>query len=700
MSQGAAVPAQSKTGDSGRSRISVAVLLLVLLAGLLLIQAGSAAAAGWLPPVNASKTDQAETVSLQDVGLDEEGDAVAVWMQAGENGLEVIEGATRPVGGSWSKPVTISDTAEFKVELKLAVDPQGDAAAVWIGYAAGEGQIVHAATRPAGGEWSEPVTLSTVGEQAIEPDLAIDAQGNVTAIWVGGVDSEEGVVETSTFAGSEWSEPVELSDDSRAGRSPQVAVDAQGEVTAAWILNLVNRDEGVVQSKTRPTGGEWSSDAVDISSSDALASNPRIAMNAQGDATAVWQLKDIPAGSGFHYSVQSAFRTDGDWSAPLTISREDALADKPEVTVDPAGNATVIWSFSPIFTGLPTGLQTRSRTAGGSWGDTVFLTTRPGGIEPNESNVQLAADSQGNVTAIWGAWSVPTEVIRTARLPAGGEWSAPINLSSTSAYSIWPRLAVDPQGYATVLWSGFQGGAQAVRSRVFDPVAPELRDVTVPATGVVGEAVEMSVDPFDLWSPVTTSWDFGDGRSGQGAAVSHCYSSPGDYTVTLSGTDGTANVSTTSQAISIEPDPALPAGSDPCNPEPPDDPGPPETGEHLNPNPQLGPAAPALSGLQQSNSRWRTPGTWGRPRLPIGTIFRFELNRPAGVRLAFSRIKAGHQRARGSLEISGKAGENAYGFRGRIRGRTLKPGRYRLLLTALADGTTSPPASIDFTIVR
>lgn len=706
------------------------VLLLALVVGLLLIPAG-ASAAGWLPQVNASKTVPSPSntvVSLQDVALDGDGNAVAVWVQAGENGLEIVEAATRPAGGSWSKPVTISETAEFKVELKLAVNPQGDAAAVWIGYAAGEGEIVHAATRPAGGEWSEPVTLSKVGEQAVEPNIAIDALGNVTAIWIGGVGWEEGVVEAATLpAGGEWGKPVELSDDSRAAGSPQLAVDSQGELTAVWVLNIVNRDEGAVQSKTRPAGGSWSSEAVDVSSSDALATNPRIALDAQGDATAVWQLKDIPGASGFHYLVQSALRQDGDWGAPQTISREDALADKPEVTVDPDGNATVVWSFSPIFTGLPTGLQTRSRTAGGSWGDTVFLTTRPGGVEPNESNVQLAADPQGNVTAVWGAWSVPTEVVRAARLPAGGTWSAPVNLSSTSAYSLWPRLAMDPQGYATVLWSGFQAGVHAVRSRVFDPVAPELRDVAVPATGTIGIPVAMSVEPFDLWSPVVSSWDFGDDSSGTGATVEHCYSSPGDYTVALSGTDGAANVTSASRTISIEPDPAVAPGSDPCNPAPPDDPGPPnnprppDRDRGPNPNPEPGPTAPVVTDLQQSSARWRTPGARDRSRLPVGTTFRVELDRPAEVQLAFSRIASGRQegarcvkatkandeeqrcdryQARGTLEMAGGTGENFYRFRGRIRGRTFEPGRYRLLVTALTGGVTSAAASIEFTIIR
>jgi sec-independent protein translocase protein TatA len=43
---------------------------------------------------------------------------------------------------------------------------------------------------------------------------------------------------------------------------------------------------------------------------------------------------------------------------------------------------------------------------------------------------------------------------------------------------------------------------------------------------------------------------------------------------------------------------------------------------------------------------------------------------------------------------------NAYRFRGRIDGRTLEPGRYRLLVSALRDGQRSAAVPITFTIAR
>ncbi len=711
------------------SRIAVP---LVLVTGMLAAMAGNASAAGWLPAVNASPVLSNASIfsgSLQDVAVDAQGDATAVWVQwVGFGDMEILEAATRPAGGSWSAPVQLSQAGEQPLSPKVVVSPDGEATVVWFGYD-GSKEVVRAATRPAGGAWSQPVALSDVDGYSSEPDIAIDPQGNATAVWTTGPQNQYGFVQTATRpAGGSWSQPVALSDESEAAVWPHIASDAQGDLTAIWDSG---GEEGVIQSKTRPAGGEWSSAAVDISDEDGLSSYPRIAIDGQGDAVAVWQQKDIHAPSGFHYFVQTARRTGGSWSTPLTISREDGLAMNPLLALDPQGNATVVWDWAPLATGTAHGLQARSATAGGSWGATVYVATSPGGLEPSESGVQLLADPQGNMTVIWEGWSAPNDVVRSAHRTAGGTWSSPVTLSTGESFI--PAAAIDPQGTVTAVWSGRQGTTQAVRSRVFDPIPPELNDFEVPATGVVGQPVAMSVDPFDLWSPVTSSWKFGDGSSGSGAAVSHCYSSPGERTVTVTGTDLAANATSASQAITIEPDPALGPGSHPCAapepPEPPENPGIPQnpgpTGDsgspgsdgHLDP----GPAAPVVSDLQQSHPRWRTQSAGGRSRLPIGTTFRFRLDRPARVRLAFSQAVSGRRDgarcvrttklnrkqprcdrylARGTLAIAGRAGTNAYGSVGQIGGRTLEPGRYRLLVTASADGETSAAASIGFTIAR
>ena len=56
---------------------------------------------------------------------------------------------------------------------------------------------------------------------------------------------------------------------------------------------------------------------------------------------------------------------------------------------------------------------------------------------------------------------------------------------------------------------------------------------------------------------------------------------------------------------------------------------------------------------------------------------------------------------KGSLHKAGVAGANTVKITGRLKGKNLKPGRYRLRLTAKdAAGNTSKAITIDFRIVK
>ena len=500
-------------------------------------------------------------------------------------------------------------------------------------------------------------------------------------------------------------------------------------MTAVWTALTAGRDDGVVQAKTRTAAGTWSAEPVAVSAPDGLAREPRVAVDARGDATVVWHRRDIPAASGFRQFVQAAQRVDGRWSAPTTLSREDDLVNAPELVVDAHGTATAIWVGGPLRIPMRY-MQARTRDADGPWGQPVDLFTTTGVLEPWESHMELAADARGDVTATWLASRRPTLVVRAARRTADGGWSAPVDVSSPSGYASWPRVAVDPDGHATAVWSEHLGSAHAVRSRVFDPVAPELRALAVPARAVAGQPVAMAVAPFDAWGVAATRWSFDDGASASGTAVAHCFDVPGVRTVTVVATDRAGNATSASRTLVVDPDPARPLDPRPCDPgsgpgpeRPPElEPEEPPGEEPPHPRPPRPPvAAPRLSGLTQASARWRVRGGRRGARLPVGTTFRFRLDRAARVRLAFAQVVPGRRvggrcvpaartrrdrppcrrhRAVGTIRLAGVAGPNAYRFRGRIGRRTLAPGRYRLLATAHADGRRSAPAVLHFTIVR
>jgi hypothetical protein len=150
----------------------------------------------------------------------------------------------------------------------------------------------------------------------------------------------------------------------------------------------------------------------------------------------------------------------------------------------------------------------------------------------------------------------------------------------------------------------------------------------------------------------------------------------------------------------------------------------------LSSHPQS-PLAPTLSGLGQTAKTWRegtklahlsASGGKGRRKLPVGTTFSFKLDRPAQVIFKFTRLARGRRAGKrcvaqthknrhkrrctrtvlaGTLAFSAHTGLNKVRFQGLISKRMkLKPGGYKLLVTATAAGKRSHTGALSFTIVR
>jgi virginiamycin B lyase len=106
-------------------------------------------------------------------------------------------------------------------------------------------------------------------------------------------------------------------------------------------------------------------------------------------------------------------------------------------------------------------------------------------------------------------------------------------------------------------------------------------------------------------------------------------------------------------------------------------------------------APPRLSTLRLGRKRFAA----GR-----GTQVRFQLSEPAQLTFTIDRVLAGrrtrYRRLRGSFSHRAAAGPNAFTYRGRLRGRALPPGRYRLNARATdAAGNTSTLIHLRFQII-
>ncbi|NNK07183.1 MAG: Ig-like domain-containing protein [Myxococcales bacterium] len=143
--------------------------------------------------------------------------------------------------GQWGEPVLIeirnAGSARFP---RVALDPNGNAVAVWAQWDGTRRNIwANRFTPSAGWGVAEPIETDNVGD-AFSPQVALDPNGNAVAVWRQ-YDGTRFNIWANRFkpaAGWGVAEPIET-DDAGDASSPQVGVDPNGNAVAVW-----NQDDG------------------------------------------------------------------------------------------------------------------------------------------------------------------------------------------------------------------------------------------------------------------------------------------------------------------------------------------------------------------------------------------------------------------------------------------------------------------------
>jgi hypothetical protein len=516
------------------------------------------ARAGWLPPVDISATGEA--AGNPQVVLDSEGNATAVWDRW--NGTDtVVESAYRPAGEGWEAPVDLSEP-ELTGEIvpgandaespRIVVDRNGNVTVLWERYA-GTKTVLQSVDRPFGGSWTAPVEIGEVNlGPAPEPWIAVDWEGRETAVW-----TDSGVIEAAfrPYLG-EWESPVPLS--GSESFVPQAAMDARGDATAVWMH--FDGSHYVVESAYRPEAGGWESPTL-VSQPGEEGGDPHVALDAKGDSLVAWRGED--EGDEF---VRAAYRPVGEpWGQPTDVSSAGEQVQELRDAVDPDGNAIVAWADS---TGGHETVRAAYKPAGGTWGTPAGLSADGGNAFPSD----VVFDTSGNAAVVWERSDGSSNVVQAAYKPAGEEWEPTIDLSEEGKQGMNAVIVLDApgdataaDGDATAVWvseedlpcAGKAGTcpSDTVQAAGYDPDGAPVVEVEAPATGTVGEQVEISTPTEGLFAPLI---EFGDGESVDDTQANHKYDEAGKYQVTVGGAEVLGYRSSTQRTITI-----LPAGSSP-----------------------------------------------------------------------------------------------------------------------------------------
>jgi uncharacterized repeat protein (TIGR01451 family) len=350
---------------------------------------------GWAPAVRL-EANTVESAVFPKVAMDAAGNALVVWLQRDGTHYS-IWGRHFTVGSGWDGAVQLdSGGLGSTADLRVAMDAAGHGVAAWINLGAVTAPLRAAQYHPGSG-WS--TTVQVLPDAGLL-DLALNSSGagmlvTCAADVVGTVDFSMWGIPFNTASG--WGPAAHLENDNSGGWDilPSVAVDPSGRAVAVWQRWNSAAGRFNIRSNQFAPGVGWGTAELIETNTAGFSRDPRIALDANGNGTAVWDQAD--AGPGGHIQIWSnRFTLGSGWGTAGLFetfrANDNYPALYPQVAFDPAGNGFALWLDSG------SDIQGRGYTPGTGWGAQRAMgpsTTQSPGAP------QITFDGDGNAFAIW-----------------------------------------------------------------------------------------------------------------------------------------------------------------------------------------------------------------------------------------------------------------------------------------------------------
>jgi uncharacterized protein GlcG (DUF336 family) len=404
--------------------------------------------------------DTGEASSPQ-VAVDPEGNAVAVWYQSDGSYDSIYSNRYDALSGAWGTAQAIESNTGDAYGPQVAVDPSGNAVAVWYQNDGSYNSIYSNRYDALSGTWGTAQLIEDNIRSAYAPQVAVDLDGNAVAVWRQNDGSYDTIYSNryDALSGTWGGTAQAIEGNTGSAYGAQVAFDPSGNAVAVWYQWDGSYDS-IYSNRYDALSGTWGGTAQAIEGNTGGAYNPQVAFDSDGNATVVWYQHD---GTYNNIYFNRYDELSGMWGTAQAIEGNTGNADAPQVAVDPSGNAVAVWrqhdgTYYTIY-------SNRYDALSGTWGVTAQA------IEGNTGGAyapQVAVDPAGNAVAVWYQDDDMYWSIYSNRYDAlSGTWGTAQLIESNAGDAYFPQVAVDPMGNAVAVWYQFDGSYYSIWANWF-----------------------------------------------------------------------------------------------------------------------------------------------------------------------------------------------------------------------------------------
>jgi len=502
----------------------------------------------WSFPVNVSNNPGDS--ENPEISIDSKGNVHIVWEDNTNGNYQIFY--KRYSNGEWSFLKNLSQDITESHTPCIEVDNKDNLHIVWSGNVSGIYNIYY--IKRAKGKWSAPLNISNNSQDSINPSLEIDNKDNIHVVWEDKSDSKSYIFYTSCN-GENWTEPVNVSGNCEKSTFPSIASNNEGYIHIVWAENMSEESssEENYEILYRSFCDEWMP-IKNISNNSSASKTPKIEVDRENHVHVIWE-----DGSDEEFTIlyNKQRRPIANAGANKKGEEGDLIRLEGSRSYDPDGEEIHYhWSFKLKPEGSKAVLSDPSAVdpsftidVAGTYVIELYVDD---GSEKSKPDTVVMYDENKPPVAI--ATADKTIALIGENIKLDGSRSYDPNGDSLSYF--W-SIKSRPR-WSTAVVSNNQSEKPNFKPDCAGEYVVEL---------VVNDG-ELSSDPFELkifvkeyaidfscdrtigLAPLTVNfnaqiftipsykiksyeWDFGDDRIGKGKSVSHTYSKPGIYTVSL-----------------------------------------------------------------------------------------------------------------------------------------------------------------------
>jgi len=330
------------------------------------------------------------------------------------------------------------------------------------------------------------------------PQIAVDNAGNISVVWetddpLGLGNINLGILFSSSIDGGvTFSAPNMISTNPSGSIDPQIALDKNGNINVVWEDDIAGRSN-ISFSRSTDGGAHFFLTPTNLSNPQgnfmANPNSPRIAVDLGGNINVVWADTDP-----IHFNTEIFFIRSTDGGAtflptpnptPKKVSNSLGCSFNPVMAVDASGNINIVWEDTPDCRFVTSNvLFSRSSDGGDKFSPPLSISKDLG----SSFNAQLALDANGNINVAWEDHAGNRDTFFTRSTDSGTSFPTIVNLSDDSGLSIAAQMAADKNGNLNVVWQDDTPGLTSRVSQIFFSRLPAEAGANQPPTIVTPPA--------------------------------------------------------------------------------------------------------------------------------------------------------------------------------------------------------------------